>query len=565
MTPALTRFGFGLAFVAGIFVALGAFLSEPLVVALGSIQFSAICLAYAFFVAKAASMRQQLFETAWWVPASHSRGGALVAGGPLELHLLLRNSSRYAISRITVQVLHSSAIQMENESTDLAVGPESEIRLKLSATAHAAGYWFFHGLLVNALDRWGIFKLQLYYPNPLAIKVFPPLAAIHQPLPFAPQTGAVEERSGPRVLRQRGMGTDFRELREHQPGDPFRRIAWNATARARKLMVREVENEIVATHWLLLDVSPTMRRGAIGHSQLDVGASLCAGLARRSLLAGDRVGLLTFDTRLVGNLAAKDGKPQLYRIIEHLMELHSIIDEDLTDVMDSELVSTAARYLAYQEGTSVRWKSKLKRGEPIPEGIAEGASDELYDFERLLQAVEQSLVDRRPAGSPRLARTDVDRHKPMMMLRHFCRQRGIELPYRSESPLQSKTQGMAEAIARAAASRASQSIVLVCNLEELDETKPVYDALALCRKHHHQVAVVMPSVISPAKRQQSNHQSRVERIVSLRHRRQQDVLRRDIARLGIPVLTINGDDEDNLLSQQLAVMRQIKRPLRRSA
>jgi uncharacterized protein (DUF58 family) len=565
MTPTLTRFGVGLAVLAGTFIAFGAFLSLPLIVGLGLVQFSLLCVAYVLFLAKAASMRQQLFETAWWVPASSKRGGALVAGGPLELHLLLRNSSRYDLRRIVLEVHRSSAIEMDEQEVEYAVPASTEIRLKLRATAQAAGYWFFHGLLVGTFDRWGVFSFRLYYPNPLAIKVFPPLAAINQPLPFAPQTGAVEERSGPRVLRQRGIGSDFRELREHQPGDPFRRIAWNATARARKLMVREVENEIVATHWLLLDISPTMRRGALGHSQMDVGASLCAGLARRSLLEGDRVGLLTFDTRLVGTLPAKDGKPQLYRIIEHLMDLHSIVDDDLTDVMDSELVSSVAQYLAFQEGTSVRWKNRPKKGAPLPEGIVEGASGEHYEFDALLSEVEKSLVERRPAGSPRLPKKDIDRNTPMLMLRHFCRQRGVELPYRTESPLQSKTRGMAEAIAKAAASRASQSIVIICNLEELDETKPVYDALALCRKHHHQVVIVVPSVISPPQRRKSAHQSRVERIVSLRHHRQQETLRRDIARLGIPVLTIDGNDETNMLSQQLAFMRHLKTPLRRSA
>ena len=29
----------------------------------------------------------------------------------------------------------------------------------------------------------------------------------------------------------RGEGDDLRELREHQPGDPFRKIAWKASAR----------------------------------------------------------------------------------------------------------------------------------------------------------------------------------------------------------------------------------------------------------------------------------------------------------------------------------------------
>ena len=39
-----------------------------------------------------------------------------------------------------------------------------------------------------------------------------------------------------------GSGTELRELRELRPGDPFKSIAWKASARSGKLLVREVES-----------------------------------------------------------------------------------------------------------------------------------------------------------------------------------------------------------------------------------------------------------------------------------------------------------------------------------
>jgi hypothetical protein len=117
------------------------------------------------------------------------------------------------------------------------------------------------------------------------IKVFPRLGVGRSPIPFRPRTGALHERAGQRTVRQVGLGSDLREIREHIPGDPFKRIAWKATARMRKLMVREFESEIVVTHWLLLDVSSTMRAGGPGRSKLDYGLSLCAGFSLLTLFA----------------------------------------------------------------------------------------------------------------------------------------------------------------------------------------------------------------------------------------------------------------------------------------
>src|SRR6476469_5829138 len=59
----------------------------------------------------------------------------------------------------------------------------------------------------------------------------------------------------------RGQGTDFRELREYQPGDDVRHVDWNVTARMDALYVREYTEDRELTAWLLLDLSPSMGFG----------------------------------------------------------------------------------------------------------------------------------------------------------------------------------------------------------------------------------------------------------------------------------------------------------------
>ncbi|MBV8159483.1 MAG: DUF58 domain-containing protein, partial [Acidimicrobiia bacterium] len=53
----------------------------------------------------------------------------------------------------------------------------------------------------------------------------------------------------------RGRGTDFRDLREYEPGDDVRHVDWNVTARTDVLHVREYTEDRELTAWLLLDRS----------------------------------------------------------------------------------------------------------------------------------------------------------------------------------------------------------------------------------------------------------------------------------------------------------------------
>ena len=61
----------------------------------------------------------------------------------------------------------------------------------------------------------------------------------------------------------RGIGTDFRDLREYEPGDDVRYIDWNVTARMDSPFVRQYSEERELTAWLLLDRSPSMAFGRV--------------------------------------------------------------------------------------------------------------------------------------------------------------------------------------------------------------------------------------------------------------------------------------------------------------
>lgn len=561
MKPSLSRHGLLIAVCGAVFVIAGTLLAAWPLVALGFLQISSLLVLYLLFVPHAVMFRRRQLEFAWWVPASEVPGGVLTADKAVRLHMLFRNHSPLGIVEAELSFFSSRCLELaEGQPTRIALPAKREIRFEVPLVAHAVGHWFLQGLAVRLADRFGVYVMHAYFPNLLELKVFPALG-LRSALSFRPQTGTAHERAGPRLLRRRGLGSDLRELREHSPGDPFKRIAWKASARTGKLMVREYESEILVTHQLLLDISPSMRSGGSpGLQKIDTGIALCAGLCRVALDGGDRVGFTSFDTRIYGQIKAGDGPPQLYRIMEQLLQLHCVVDDDLTDLTDGELCSAVADYLAYQEGTDVRLAVAPERGSAHWDDLVVGSSGELIDLRVMARHARSSLAaDRRRSslGGAQLRAADPQ----LALLRRFCRLRGIELPYRRSSAIAGKVDGLVESLTSATASRASRFIVLISDLLDVDAPTALLRTLQLARRKRHHIVVVVPSRRLP-EGALADHERRIEAITELSQQGEQRQLQRSIEALGIPVLLAREPQQAGQLIAELGRLRGRPRPAR---
>lgn len=93
--------------------------------------------------------------------------------------------------------------------------------------------------------------------------------------------------------RRAGPGEEFWEFRPFREGESTARIDWRRSARDDRLYVREREWESASTHWLSLDLSPSMRfRSRVAQAaKLHRGAVLTLALGDVLIHAGERVGL----------------------------------------------------------------------------------------------------------------------------------------------------------------------------------------------------------------------------------------------------------------------------------
>jgi uncharacterized protein (DUF58 family) len=117
----------------------------------------------------------------------------------------------------------------------------------------------------------------------------------------------------------RGVGTDFRDLREYEPGDDVRHIDWNVTARMDAPFVREYSEERELTAWLLLDRSPSMAFGPVDRPKELVLCELAATIARLLTRGGNRVGAILYDNEIESTIPPRAGRNQVLALTRDLL------------------------------------------------------------------------------------------------------------------------------------------------------------------------------------------------------------------------------------------------------
>ena len=99
-----------------------------------------------------------------------------------------------------------------------------------------------------------------------------------------------EFRSGLKIERYQGDGTEFDSLKEYATGDDRRAIDWKATARHRKLVSRQNRAERNHQVMIAVDTGRLMCEPLAGIPKVDHAVNAALILAYVSLRAGDRVG-----------------------------------------------------------------------------------------------------------------------------------------------------------------------------------------------------------------------------------------------------------------------------------
>ena len=544
MTPSLAKRGLWILAASGTFLALGAVNSAPMLTALGATMIIPMLAAYLRFFPTSILLSNRDIEMSWWITAKTGHAGAIEVGSSILLHIRFRNHATRPVRIQNRTIAADPSIEVETNKP-IFIPPHSEIEIVLRLRANSCGHHVLQGTTLRMTDIAGLFLISAYFPNPLTITVFPRRYSMHDYRAISPARGSRHEHVGLHQLRRAGFAGELRELRAHSPGDPFKIIAWKATARRQRLMVRDLENNVVLNFHILLDIAGTMREGWRGNTQLDHSVHAAAALASTALEHGDRVGLTTFDTRIFSHLRPAAGRSQQRNILQDLIGSYNVVDEDLTSIADSELVRLVAHYLAYQEAIDVRLEAPPSQDHAWSQ-VYSGSDGHLYDMGAMTTFVTTLLNQTTTTPSHKRTRAKPSHNSRFARLRSFCHQRGIQLPYSKTHPQGKRAQGLAESLRVCAQHSGASKIIVFTDLHGFAEaTKLAMEAvLHLIRARRH-VQFVIPYGPFFANQSRSNRSGSPAEVP------EQDPIAPAISTLrrhGIPVMLVGpGDGPANLL------------------
>jgi uncharacterized protein (DUF58 family) len=133
----------------------------------------------------------------------------------------------------------------------------------------------------------------------------------------------------------KGQGMEFNEVREYAPGDEYRSIDWNVSARMGHPFVKKYAEERELTVMFAVDLSGSEQFGTRGRFKAELAAEVAAVLAMAAIKNNDRVGLLSFTDRVEEFVPPKKGRRHALRLIRDLLAFQpSGVGTDLSVALD---------------------------------------------------------------------------------------------------------------------------------------------------------------------------------------------------------------------------------------
>lgn len=178
----------------------------------------------------------------------------------------------------------------------LVLLPGKRVELTYPVTPTRRGEIVFEPAELKLRSRFKLCELLVRIGEREMRRVFPDFAQIARYAWLAGDRRLQE--IGIKTYRQRGEGTDFKQLSEYRYGDSVRHIDWKATLKLGKPIVREFQDERDQCILLLIDCGRRMRAddrpddGAGAHFDQVLNAVML--LSYVALKQGDAVGALTF-------------------------------------------------------------------------------------------------------------------------------------------------------------------------------------------------------------------------------------------------------------------------------
>ncbi|MDM3871369.1 DUF58 domain-containing protein [Porticoccus sp. W117] len=201
----------------------------------------------------------------------------------------------------------------------------------------------FAALDLLITSPFGLWRRRLLLPLESTVRVYPNFAEISHYTLLA--TDNRLSQMGVKRRQRRGEGNDFHQLREYRDGDSLKQVDWKATARHRKVISREYQDERDQQILFMVDCGRRMRHKENGQEHLDQALNAMLLLSYVAVRQGDAAGFISFagDERWC---APQKGQGAVNQLLNQTFDLPSTMDA-------ADYLGTARRLMSLQRRRSL--------------------------------------------------------------------------------------------------------------------------------------------------------------------------------------------------------------------
>ena len=117
----------------------------------------------------------------------------------------------------------------------------------------------------------------------------------------------------------RGQGLEFSEVREYQPGDNYRHIDWNVSARLGAPYIKQYQETRELKVVFIVDISASQYLGTKAALKIERIAEIVATLAFSAVANGDQCGLIMYSDTLEKFLPPRRGRNRALEILREIL------------------------------------------------------------------------------------------------------------------------------------------------------------------------------------------------------------------------------------------------------
>ncbi len=204
-------------------------------------------------------------------------------------------------------------LEARPEQFSFSLPGESRVVLRYQLRARRRGAFTLQWVYLRVPSKLMLWQRLLVFPQESQLHVYPDMQQLGQYALLA-RTNRLA-LLGLRRTRRVGQDNEFERLRDYTQDDNYRHIDWRATARRRKLTVKQFQSNQSQTVVFLVDCGRMMVNRSSGLSLLDHALNSLLMLSYVALEHGDNVGLLCFSDSIHSFVPPGRGRQQMNRLI----------------------------------------------------------------------------------------------------------------------------------------------------------------------------------------------------------------------------------------------------------